>query len=163
MTAHHTAHLDGLRVAHVYPDDAGKLELFVELWAGGRRAPELYPPFKVFEGPDDPPGRAALDRTAVLLKGLCDYVNAGGDLGVLVDTVGNFVAESPPLRPPLELVSVLPPAGGNTLVWAMPDGTFLRVVEGEDGFTEVLTAAELQLSDADDALPFTDGPPPRGG
>lgn len=145
MAAHDTAHLDGLRVGHVYADDG--IALTIELWAGGRRAPELFEPVALFQADDTEVGRAAVDRRALVLKALCDFVNYGGSH--MMDLVDGFRTACPSLRPPLRLVSVLPPSGGNTVVWARPDGTFLRVVEGEDGFTEVLTADELRQADED--------------
>lgn len=150
-----TAHLDGFRVFPETKD--GRVRVAVRLVAGGEVRPEMFEELVLFDAPADRAGGAAQDRALVIAQAMCGFMNAGGtrdDLYLLVD---KFTTSVPDVTHPYEPVSVLPPPGGLAIVWARPDGTFLKVQEGDEGFVETLTQAEVETLVAEQV----DDPPPH--
>jgi hypothetical protein len=138
-----TAHLDGFRVE---PDDTPDcLRVVIRLYANGVVC-DGYEKIELFNKERTPNNEAAQERILLVGKALCTFLNAGGkkqDLWLLVD---EFCEKMPNIlsRGSYQLVSVLPPQAGVMLIWKRPDGTYLKVVEGEEGFTETLTEQEVK-------------------
>lgn len=134
------SHLDGFRV--VPESDEEWLKVSVRLVVGGTHRPDLFQDLQIFGAPRNWRSEAEQDRALILGQALCTFMNAGGkkdDLFLLVD---HFVSKVSDLRPVNALMSVLPPPGGPVFIWKRPDGTYLKVQEGDDGFTETLTENE---------------------
>ncbi len=152
-----TAHLDGFRAT---PDERdGLVRVVVRLVTGGVPAAD-FEPVVLYEAPKTQDAEAAQELVLIAAQGLCSFLNAGGkrnDLWVLAD---KFTSDLPELIPEHRLVSVLPPPGGNMVIWQRKDGTYLKVQEGGEGFTEQLS--ELELREVLDApvgtSPETDWP-----
>lgn len=140
-----TAHLDGFRV--VPARELGRLRVYIKFVAGGEDCPDLMPPFLLLDVPEtDPRADAAQDMALYLGQAMCTVMNAGAGRDALFLLADKFVQAVPDIVPRYALESLLPPDGGPTFIWKKPDGTYLKVQEGDEGFAEALSEQErLQL------------------
>lgn len=148
------AHLDGFRVVSEMKDD--RLRIVIRLVTKGEPNSELFPDVVLFEAPRTPETEVAHDRAYILANAMCAFTNSGGrkeDLFLLVD---KFCSQIPDVVATLKLITILPPPGGNLLIWRLPDGQYLKVQEGEEGFTEFLSEQELQEVLKDHATSYSD-------
>lgn len=142
-----TLHLDGFRVIPESSDD--KVKAVIRLVVGGKSAPEIFPELVLFEAPRDNSSEAALEQAMILGQAMCSYVNSGGSRDSMFLLTDKFIQAVPDIVPRHTLVSVLPPPGGLVTVWKRTDGSYLRIQEGEEGFSEVLTEEQVQAFTAD--------------
>lgn len=155
MSVEDTLHLDGLRPkVEVQPD---QLRIMIQLVIGGEIQPQ---PIPFMEVPRSPRNDALVDQVFIMAQALCTYITTGGSLMMLTHLVNRFIDQVPALEPQFRLVSVLPPPGGNMVIWQKPDGTYLKSQEGPEGFVDPLTEDELKevLIDHLDSAPE----PPTG-
>lgn len=135
-----TAHLDGFRVLPVTELD--RLRVYVKLFAGGEPCPDVFPDFLLFDAPVGGRADAAQEAALILGQAMCTFMNAGAGRDALFLLADKFVAAVPDILPRYKLESVLPPSGGPMFIWRKPDGTYLKVQEGDEGFVEALSETE---------------------
>ncbi len=144
-SAEKTAHQDGYRVLHELR--GGVMSLQVKMFAGGKAVPE----FDIDLGSLLTDNTTVnLERSLLVAESICRFFNVGGSRADLFRLLDIFAQKAAPLKSPYELLTVLAPAAGIMSIWKRPDGRYLRIVDGPDGFVETLTETEARevLSEA---------------
>jgi hypothetical protein len=130
-------HVDGYRAS--LRESRGFLDVVVQLVSGNEVVQDSD--FTVYSAHVDGCSIGEQHRALDLAQAMCRFFNTGGkyaDLAYMFNRARSFSE----IDHPFELLGVFPGHGSMTL-WRKPDGTYLKAVDGDEGFVESLTKAEV--------------------